>query len=208
MNKIQQKILKLREKKDLATLSLSEIALLVGAKSPQIIKYHMDKLRSLGYRLDYEVSNPFSEEDFELVSIPIVGSANCGPATIFADDKVEGHLKLSSKLLNTRGRNNLFAIRAKGTSMNRAKVHGEPINDGDFVIVTTKFDQPMQGDYIVAVVDGLANIKKYFIDPINNQVALISESSDDFLPIFLHESDNYNAIIAGKVIQVVVSPSR
>lgn len=207
MHKIQKKIIDLSQKEDIFKLSLGEIAGRINVKSPQIVKYHKDRLRELGYNVDDPSSRILKVHDFELLSIPIVGAANCGPATIFADERVEGHLKLSSRLLNTRRRSNLFAIRAQGTSMNKAKVHGEPINDGDYVIVDSQSNQPAPGDYIVTVVDGLANIKKYHFDPINNQVALISESTEDFTPIFLHETDQYDAVVAGKVIQVIQSPA-
>lgn len=207
MHKIQQKIVDLSQSRDISKLSLSEIAALIGVKSPQIVKYHKDRLRDLGYNLDGETHASSSLSGFELISIPIVGMADCGPATIFADERIEGYLKLSSRLLDTRKRDGLFALRARGRSMNRARVHGEPINDGDYVIVDSTSQQPNPGDYVVAVVDGLANIKRYYFDPMNNQVALISESTDDYTPIFLHETDQYDAVIAGKVIQVVNTPT-
>ncbi len=205
MNKIQQAIIILSRERDVTKLSLSEIASLTGAKSPQVVKYNKDRLEKLGY--NFNSKNLISKSGFKLVSIPIVGAANCGPADIFADERVEGHLKVSSRLLQTTRYDDLFALRAQGTSMNRAGVHGQPINDGDFVIVDSASTQPEPGDYVVAVVEGLANIKRYYFDPLNNQVVFISESTDDYYtPIFLHEADQPDAVVAGKVIQVLSTP--
>ena len=208
MHRIQREIVKLSKKNDLNKLSLSEIATLIGVNSPQAVKYHKNKLRYLGYNFNDDTNITPSESVFELISIPIVGAANCGPATIFADSRIEGHVRLSPRLLNTRRRNDLYAVRAEGNSMDKAKVNGEAIRDGDYVIVDSQSFQPQSGDYIVAVVGGMANIKKYHFDPINNQVALISESTGDSTPIFLHEDDQYDAVISGKVIQVVRMPSK
>ncbi len=207
MHRIQEKLLNIAREESIERYSLSELAEKVGAKSPQIIKYHLDKLKAKGFMLSYGMAEN-TNRNFELVAIPIVGSANCGPADIFADERVQGHLKVSSKLLRTNNRTDLFALRAKGMSMNRARVQGEPINDGDFVVVDSKSFQPVEGDYVVAVVDGMANIKKFYPDPLNNQVALISESSEDFGPIFLHEEDQSDAVIVGRVVQVLTGPSR
>lgn len=207
MHKVQEKLLAIAKTDNIQRYSLSELAEKVGAKSPQIVKYHLDILKAKGFMLSGGVKENIGSA-FELVSIPIVGSANCGPADIFADERVEGHLKISSKLLQTNNRTALFALRAKGMSMNRAKVRGEPINDGDYVVVDSKSFQPSQGDYVVAVVDGMANIKKFYPDPLNSQVALISESTEDFAPIFLHEEDQADAVIAGRVVQVISGPLR
>lgn len=206
MHKIQQRIIDLSKHRNVSKLTLSDIASEVGAKSPQIIKYHLDRLKADGHNFEGSGQGTMHVSDFELVSIPIVGAANCGPAEIFAEEHIEGHLKLSSRLLKTSRRNDLYAVRAQGSSMNRARVHGEPITDGDYVIIDSQNTQPQPGDYVVAVVDGLANIKRYYFDPVNSQVAFISESSEDYAPIFLHESDQYDALIAGKVIQVISCP--
>ena len=206
MHKIQEKILRVAQTKDISNLSLTELAVLTGTNSAQAVKYHLDQLKEAGFMLDGRSTTIPVGDDLQLVSIPIVGMANAGPASIFADERVEGHLKISTRLLKTAKRDNLYALKVNGTSMNQAKVHGEPINDGDFVIVDSEQDQPVPGDYVVAVVDNLANIKQYHFDPLNSQVALVSESTDDFAPIFLHSEDQPDAVIAGKVVQVLPSP--
>ena len=51
----------------------------------------------------------------------------------------------------------------------------------------------------------MANIKKFHFDRENSRIVLVSESSKDFPPIFIHEDDDFN--ISGKVVQVIKKPS-
>jgi len=79
------------------------------------------------------------------------------------------------------------------------------IEDGDYLIVESSSKKPKNGDIVVSVFDGLANIKKFHFDQENNRVVLISESTKDFPPIFIHEDDDFN--ITGYVTQVVKKPN-
>lgn len=134
-------------------------------------------------------------------SIPIVGAANCGPATVFADERIEGYLKVSTKLLPKKN-SSLFALVADGPSMNRAVIHdGDTIEDGDFVVVDSEYKSPKNGDVVVAVIDGMATIKRYKEDRKNDRIILEAESTENYLPIFLHESDDFS--VSGKVIGVI-----
>lgn len=90
--------------------------------------------------------------------------------------------------------------------MNKANVSGMPVNDGDYAIVDSSKRGPSDGDYVIAVVDGLANLKRFLFDKGNNQVVLLSESSEDYLPIFVHPEDNNEGLISGTVIQVIRRP--
>ena len=51
---------------------------------------------------------------------------------------------------------------------------------------------------------GMANIKKFFLDRENRQVVLMSESTKDFPPIYIHEDDEF--MVNGKVVQVIKKP--
>ena len=91
--------------------------------------------------------------------------------------------------------------------MNRADIKGEAINEGDFVIVDTEVKKPANGDYILSIIDGAANIKKINIDEKHHQVILLSESSKDYPPIFIHEKDLDCYYVAGKILQVIKKPA-
>lgn len=205
MHQTQEALLSLARSRDISKLSLREIGKLINVPSAQTVKYHLDQLRSRGISLEQSSR----EEKFgglSLISIPIVGSADCGPATIFAEDRIEGYLKVSPLLLQSKNYDSLFALRAVGSSMDRAKINSEPINDGDYVIVDSSNKEVQDKQYVVAVVDGLANIKRSFIDRANGQIVLMSESSQDYSPIFLREDEQPDALVAGRVIQVVPRP--
>ena len=137
--------------------------------------------------------------------IPILGYASAGPATAIAEENIEGFLRISESLVKPRPASHvLFAIRVKGPSMNRAMIDKKKIEDGDYVIVDTTDRNPKNGDIILSIIDGMANIKRFYKDEENKQIILISDSNQDFPPIYIHESDNY--MINGKVVQVIKKP--
>ncbi len=214
MNDYQQKIYQLSQTTDLGKLSLRQISKLIGAENkPQIVKHHLLQLEKAGLiQLNLEEGvikpikkgfNPGSTKS-PFYSLPIVGAANCGPATLFADERIEGYLKASSKMLPRR-KQDLYVLIADGPSMNRAEVRqGVTIESGDFVVVDSKYSSPKNGDIVVAVIDGMATIKRYKEDKKNNQIVLEAESTENFLPIFIHEGDDF--VVSGKVVEVIKKP--
>lgn len=214
MHKIQAELLALSKHQDLGALSLRQIAKLLGVENkPQIVKHHLLQLEKAGLlqiNLEKKIIKPVGK-GFNLnsgnalfYSLPIVGTANCGPATIFADERIEGYLKVSSKML-PRKKNALYIIIADGPSMNRAEVRpGATIEDGDFVIVDSTCRNPKSGDIVVAVVDGMGTIKRYREDKRYRRVLLESESTESFMPIFIHEWDEFT--VSGRVVDVIKKP--
>ncbi len=89
-------------------------------------------------------------------------------------------------------------------AMNRAMVNGNTIEDGDYLLVDSDQTSPSNGDIVLSVIDDMANIKKYVWDEANNQIVLVSESTKDIPPIYIHEDDSF--MINGKVIQVIKKP--
>lgn len=203
MHIIQEKLLKEVNKKNLSGMTLREVGSLVGEKSAQKIKHHLTQLSKKGFitynpiKREIKKAQKISKEGF--VSLPIVGAANCGPATIFAEENITGYLKVSKKLAPRSGK--LFVLRAEGDSMNKANINRKNIEDGDFVIVDAEQKSPEPGQYIVSIIDEMANIKKFAPDPQNKRIVLKSESTKEHLPIFIHENDSYH--VSGKVIDVI-----
>ncbi len=208
MHNIQEKLLQLTQSKNLNGMTLREIGEMIGEKFPQKIKHHLDQLQKRGLVKINKTKKTIMKsvggaiKNTHLISIPIVGSANCGPATIFANENIEGYLKISKTIL--RKFKNIFAIRAQGLSMNRALVNGNTIEDGDYLLVDSDQTSPSNGDIVLSVIDDMANIKKYVWDEANNQIVLVSESTKDIPPIYIHEDDSF--MINGKVIQVIKKP--
>jgi SOS-response transcriptional repressor LexA len=216
MHDLQQKLLKLAQDRNLGQFTLRETARMVGENSPQKIKHHLSQLEKRGLiRVDrarnlIEKIQPGSVTGLlqrgRLLTIPILGSANAGPARLFAEQNVEGYLKISSTLIRRRRSSQLFALKVEGPSMNRSVIEGKRIEDGDYVIVDGDARDPKDRDVVLFVIDGLANLKRFYRDKQNRQIALVSESTQDFPPIYIHEDDDF--LVNGKVIQVIKKPKR
>lgn len=205
MHSIQEKLLKIIDEKNIGDLTLRQIGELVEEKLPQKIKHHLSQLERKGFividkknQKINRISNKVSTGDL-FISIPIVGSVNCGPANIYADQNIEGYLKISKRLAPNQ--KSVFALRADGNSLNKANIDGKNIESGDFIIVDSANTSPHDGDYIVSIIDGMANIKKYRLDKDHSRIALLSESTQEYSPIFIHEDDDFK--INGKVVDVV-----
>lgn len=210
MHQIQEKLLRLIGLKDVSGLPLRSLGEHVGVTdSPQKIKHHLYQLAKKGFiRMDrkkgiLELVGK-SETPSALVAIPVLGSASCGAATIFADDTIEGYLQVSPKVLKKH--HAVFAIQATGNSMNKASVDGKCIEEGDYVIVDSENKAPENGQYVLSLVDGLANIKRFYLDSDNAQIALVSESTSHYMPIYIHEDDADAYEVSGVVLQVIKQP--
>lgn len=206
MHILQKKLLQLISNRNIAGLKLREIGELIGEKHPQKVKHHLNQLKERGLVVHNKLRNVIARVDAnagnkKIVSIPILGSASCGPAHMFADENLEGYLKVSTKLIKPKKR--LFALKAIGSSMNKAKINNKKnIEDGDYVIIDVENKNPDNGDYILSIVDNCGNIKKFVQDNKNKQVVLLSESTQDFPPIHIHPHET-SYFINGKVVDVI-----
>jgi repressor LexA len=205
MHPLQDKLLKIIDSQNIGILTLREIGGLTGEKLPQKVKHHLSQLERKGFILRDHAAKKITriteaaKADDIFVSIPIVGAANCGPAALYADQNIEGYLKISKRLI--KNKKGLFAVQAQGNSLNRANIQGKNIDSGDFIIVDSERASPRDGDYIVTIIDGLAVVKKFRVDIKYSRIALVSESTQEYTPIFLHADDPF--IINGKVVDVV-----
>jgi SOS regulatory protein LexA len=133
------------------------------------------------------------------LDVPVFGMANAGTATMFADQYIEGYLKVSKQIV--RDSHNVFAVQVSGTSMNKAKINGKTIQNNDFILIDSTGKHYKNGDKVLVVIDGLATVKTYrTVDGKN--IVLLPESTDKkHQPIFLTEEDEF--VINGKVIDVL-----
>lgn len=211
MHPLQQKIYELVHLRGIRKFqSLRDLGEAIGEDHPQKIKHHLQQLEKQGlvsvdwsnYRIEPE-SRRDKPGKAEGISIPILGSANCGTATVLAEEKPDGVLVVSKNMIRNPGKR-LFALRAVGNSMNKASVNKrDPIEDGDFVIVDSEDRHPKNGDYILSVINGSANIKRFAEDKANQRIILYSESTENYPPIFIHERDNPDYFVNGKVVSVI-----
>lgn len=214
MHIIQQKLLDLAEKKNIGRMTLREIGALIGETSPQKVKHHLAQLEKKGFitidKMKQSITTTKQQgaaaksglRGARLLSIPILGAANAGPAMVFASANIEGYLRVSSSLLEQRRTGHrLFALKVDGPSMNMAVINGKRIEDGDYVIIDSEDREAMNDDIVLSVIGGMANIKKYYVDKENNQILLMSDSTHDFPAIHIHENDDF--MINGKVVGVI-----
>ncbi len=221
MHTIQEKLLKLSKNNNLAKLRLREIAANIGlpGESPQKIKHHLMQLQKKGFLIidkgkgtmgryspESNKAKGLLSKGAHLFSIPIVGTANCGPANIFAEQNYQGFLRVSSKLVGRSKPSGLYAIKTDGSSMNRAEVNGRRIEDGDYVIVDKNNLDARTRDVVLVIIDNKATIKRFIDDRANGQIVLTADSSYDYEPIYLHPDDDFS--INGKVVAVIKKPSR
>ncbi len=133
------------------------------------------------------------------LDVPVFGMANAGAATMFADQYIEGFLKVSKRIV--RDSRNVFAIQVSGTSMNKARVNGKTIQNGDFILVDSTWKHYNNGDRVLVVINGMATVKTYRTVDGKNIVLLPESTEKKHKPIFLTEEDDF--VINGKVIDVL-----
>lgn len=218
MNSTRQQLARLIKDQDLSGFSIRQVGKMLNEADPvhpETVKYHWSRLFKDG-EVDYlykaakiakkeiSVEDDVLSDGSKLVSIPVYGAADCGPATQVAEQSDLGSVRLSSRLLKTSSYSNLYALQASGMSMNKAVVDGHSINDGDYVVVDRSRNTPKNGDCVVAIVDGLANIKRFYRE--KTRICLLSDSTEQYDPIFIHPEDQSDSLIGGTVIQVVEKP--
>lgn len=214
MHPIQEKLIALSKDHDVVNMRLTELAKLAGANYLQQVKHHRQMLIRKNLLAEPEDSKEVLREkgllgsDAQLIRIPVLGSVNAGPASVYADGKVSGYLRVSSSRLPIRVTNKLYALKVVGNSMNRAKIGPLKLaaEQGDYIIADGKSYDSRSGDYVVSLIEGMANVKKLVVDKSNSQVALLSESSDDYPPIIIDLADEVDYLAQSEVVHVVKAP--
>lgn len=225
MHKYQLKILELLQTSFQEDVSLRALGEKMGIPNqPQKVKHHLDQLRKRGLlkikkengRIKkIELIKSGSINNKSLRRLPIYGAANCGEAVTFADAGMLGYLYISSKLLFCKS-NKLFVVKAVGNSMNKAKVgkDKQSIENGDYVVVDPDRKNTIEdGQYILSIIDRMANIKKVIknINDNSKQLVLVSESTDDYPPIYIdygEGADDVDYVVNGSVCQVLKNPKK
>ena len=174
--------------------------------STSVVDYNLKKLQQMGYlRREREVSRGLElvgeglrGSRREVVRVPIMGSIAAGEpmyapdAPAFADQSYDT-IDLTAAL--TKDRQNLFALRVKGTSMIDALVA-----DGDIVILEPASDA-RDGDMVAAWLDNSeeTTLKRFYME--GDEVRLQPENST-MEPIRVPAKD---VSVRGKVVGVVRS---
>lgn len=207
MHTIQKKILNFLQKASVTHIGLSQLGRIIEEKHPQQIKHHLEQLKKNGFISwnpetgAIKVLEPIKIITTKLLMLPIYGAASCGPAEMAAKESLEGYLKISSSVLGKVNAKDLFIVRASGNSLDNAQgVRGGPIEDGDLVVIDPKVKSFRNGDYVLSVIDEHANLKRFYKE--EDHVTLISESTSEIPPIYIHPDDFPNYMINGVIVRV------
>lgn len=199
------------EKKEYAP-SLEEIQKHFKFASVSTAYHYINKLEQEGYIakdpnqprgikiLSVEQIKKIIPKHIEYFSVPLLGVANAGTATIFAEENVEGHVRIPRNMMSRK--DGVFALRVEGDSMNKAKISGKNLEEGDFVLIDSEYKNPKNGDYVLSIIDDCANLKKFEKDKKTGMIKLISESTNKIhKPIYISSEDDYT--VNGKIISVI-----
>ena len=205
MNQIQQKLLDIAKLEDIERLRRVDLVEMVNCEYPSQITHHLKQLVKRGdlVRKDGRLV-PALRTNAGLVMIPVMGEADCGEATRYADGRIVDNLAVSPSVLKPKLSERLYALVARGDSMNRATVEGKTIENGDYIVIEKRDDyEPKDGDIVVSIIAGLANVKRLRRDNARQRILLLSEShrQDDFAPIVISDRDDF--AVEGKVVDVI-----
>lgn len=204
MHQVQQKLLDIARLENIESMRRVDLVEMVNCEYPSQITHHMNQLVKRGDLVRKEGRLvPALRTVAGLVTIPIMGEADCGEATKYADGRIVDNLAVSPSVLKTKLTDRLYALIARGDSMNRAKVNGKNIENGDYIIIEKKDNYtPKDGDIVVSIIAGLANIKRLRRDNARQRVLLLPESyRSDFAPIIISEQDDF--AVEGQVVDVI-----
>ena len=212
VNEVQKKLLDLAETVNLNAHTYYRLAKTLDIDHPYKVQFAIDQLVRKGKLVKNHKTGVISKPKDDcvtdgMISIPYYGYVNCGEALVFAQDRIEGYLKITPSTVSISDFHNIFALRASGNSMNKADIGGKSVDDGDYVIARKEDNYcPKNGDHVISIIGGAANLKKFRKDTKNRQIILESESTEDLPPIVISEQDidNLSAYsIAAKAVAVV-----
>lgn len=181
--------------------SIRDIQIGCDISSTSVVDYNLKALERLGYiRRDREVSRAIELLDraggrrSRTVPVPIIGTIAAGqPIPVPSPENVDYDNVFDATEDMTRGRENVFALKVRGTSMIDALV-----NDGDIVILE-QASSCDDGDMVAAWLrkENEATLKKFYRE--GDRVRL-QPANSTMKPIFT-SADNVE--IQGKVLATI-----
>ena len=206
MNPIQQKLLDIAKLQDIEQVRRVDLVEMVNCEYPSQITHHLKQLIKRGdlVRINDRLL-PAIKTGAGLIRIPVMGEADCGEATKFADGQIVDNLSVSPSVIKkAKLTDKLYALIARGDSMNHARVNNKEIESGDYLIIDKKDNYiPKNDDIVVSIIGGLANVKRLRRDNANKRILLLSDSyrQQDYAPIIIAEGDDFQ--IDGQVVDVI-----
>ena len=171
--------------------SVREICQAVSLKSTSTVHGHLKRLEKKGL-LYRDPTKPraleiveLSNEEKELIDIPIVGKVTAG-MPILATENIEDMFQLPINYV--KHNNDLFILKVTGDSMIEAG-----ILDGDLAIIEQK-NVATNGDIVVALIENEATIKRFFKE---NGFIRLQPENKNYEPIIVEDCS-----ILGKLVGI------
>ncbi len=147
--------------------TVDELRRLLGVGSTRTVLRYLDALKEEGYIDRWSGARGIrmrkgTAASLETRLVPIVGEAPAGQL-MPVEENILGQVQLPKEFLKPPS-SKFFLLRVRGDSMNRAKVEGQTIEDGDLVLVRQQ-ERADPGQIVIALVDGEATIKKLIKGP-------------------------------------------
>ena len=142
--------------------TIEELRRLLKVGSTRTVLRYLDVLQDEGYIDRWSGARGLrmrrgQSAGLETQLVPILGEAPAGQLML-AEENILGEVQLPKAFLKPPTAK-FFLLRVRGDSMNRAKIEGQTIEDGDLVLVRQQ-ERADPGKIVVALVDGEATIKK------------------------------------------------
>ena len=176
--------------------SIRDIQEACGISSTSVVDYNLKALERMGYiHRDREVSRAIELLDGSgrrprMISIPVVGQIAAGQPIPVPEASVDYSETVEITEEMARGKENIYALRVKGTSMIDALV-----NDGD-IIILEQAGSPENGEMVAAWLksEQEATLKRFYREGDRVRLQPANEAME---PIY---TDADNIEIQGKVL--------
>jgi SOS-response transcriptional repressor LexA len=169
-----------------------KISLVGRANTAHYIKYDKNLIQKTKQK-ETNINKGLIQSIKDIISIPVLGTADCGEPLSFAENYIEDHIQISKKFIKG-DQNDYFFVKAQGDSMNK-----EGIKDKSYVLVRKGQNVSGNGENVLAVVNGLGTIKKFhrqkdaiFLSP--------NSTNSKHKPIVLHPDEEF--FVSGLVERV------
>ena len=182
--------------------TITELKETLNVNSLRTVVQYLEALEKKGFiyrkhnqKRGIELANIGTTIDFDTILLPVVASAGCDNASVFADEKVDEYITIDKNFIPSgKSIKDLAVVKAIGESMREAG-----IDSGDYILVE-KIDtaQAQENDRVVAIIDDNIVIKKLHFT--KNAIILNPESKNKHYKPIIMKKDFY---IPGKVIDII-----
>ena len=182
--------------------TITELKEVLAVNSLRTVVQYLEALERKGLiyrkhnqRRGIELANTGTTIDFDTILLPVVASAGCDNASIFADERIDEYITVDKNFIPSGKRiKDMVVVKAVGNSMQDAG-----IESGDYVIVEKiKNGQAQENDCVVAIIDDNIIIKRIHFT--KDAVILSPESKNKYHKPIIMKEDFY---IPGRVIDTI-----